>query len=213
MSHSSSSICELCAEFAGLLSPSARILFDTPRFVVVPTLGPLHADHLLVCTRSHLTGLHEFSDDDLREYGGLLRSLLSSMRGDAAQAICFENGTQKGSAGGCSITHFHAHIVPTLRQIGLDEIVPISSWIRAETLEECARIARLMGSYFFVANDDGTFSLAPRAGLPSQHIRRIVAAVNGVSQWDWRTLDRPREWRTERLRFDDLHRAALELTA
>jgi len=188
--------CDLCTEFASRrYGGESRVLAQTDAFVVVPTRGPLHVHHLLLCTRRHASGLHGMTPEEIAECNGLLERLEGRFDDlGAANLLLFENGTAPGSAGGCSVTHFHMHLVPLKNPLQLGEVGPVEHWYETESLAEAAEIAKVLRDYLLVRLPGEVFRLAPRAPLPSQHMRRVVARKNGVDSWDWRvtdSMDRP----------------------
>jgi hypothetical protein len=134
--------------------------------------------------------LHEIS-----ECSGLLERLEGLFNDlGAANLLLFENGTTPGSDGGCSVTHFHMHLVPLKNPLDLREVGSVEHWYDAESLIVAARIAKDLGDYLLVRRPGEEFRLASRAPFVSQHMRRLVARKNDVEDWDWRTtdgLDRP----------------------
>jgi diadenosine tetraphosphate (Ap4A) HIT family hydrolase len=183
--------CELCTEFAPRGNGrEGRILAETDTFVVVPTRGPLHIHHLLLCTRRHATGLHNLTSGEIAECVSVLERL-DGLYGDlgAANLLLFENGTARGSDGGCSVTHFHMHLVPLNSPLDLGEVGAVEHWHEAESLAAAAQIAKDLGNYLLVQRPGEVFRLASRVQFASQHMRRVVARKNGVELWDWRVTD------------------------
>lgn len=188
--------CEFCRELSNVV-PSAkeldRVLFHTNMFTIVPSVGPLHDHHLLICSNRHARGLHELYLSEVAELKLLFQSLekvFCQLHG--TNFVAFENGTGPDDAPGCSIVHYHMHVVPVARSVSMNDIR--ERFLSFSQLDEAARHACVLKSYLFVKSPKYPFQMAERAGLPSQHMRRAIASINGCPEWDWRRTGMPFDW-------------------
>jgi len=97
----------------------------------------------------------------------------------------------------CSIEHYHLHVIPVARRVTMADIGQAKASV--PSISEAAQYARILRNYILVKAPGHSFELASRQGLASQHVRRIVAALNGYSEWDWRRVERPSDWAQKRV--------------
>ncbi|MEA2841589.1 MAG: adenylyltransferase [Methylobacteriaceae bacterium] len=189
--------CEICALHAG---PGMRpVLYVDDLFFIVPSLGPLHPHHLLICSRQHRTGLHQMTDSELLGLGIICESLGRVFSRIHSQTfLMFENGTSESGKGGCSISHYHMHVVPMARHFESARDPVAFRALPVQSLTEARTMALKYGDYIYLKRPGRTGTIASRAGLPSQYMRKIVAELNDVGEWDWRKSPAPSDWREER---------------
>jgi diadenosine tetraphosphate (Ap4A) HIT family hydrolase len=188
--------CEFCAEFSDgkqIGAYQARVLFETRNLVVIPSLGPVHPEHLLICTREHRTALYELTDQEFSEVGNILGMFERNFSARRLNFIAFENGTKRGTAGGCSIIHYHLHVVPLSSQFDETtfrnfESMSCGDFVLARSAAES------FGSYIMIKLQNRPFLVMRREGLPSQFMRRLVATSNGRRDWDWRLSNQQPDW-------------------
>lgn len=179
---------------SGLSQPTRPIILDDTFFRIVPTLGPLHAHHLLVCSRRDRSGVHQMHAAELLR----LQSILASVervysRIHGKNFVMFENGTRGTGLSGCSIRHFHFHVVPTARTFN-ERPNSGGGFHIVESLPAAQRRATLLGDYQLMKIPDGPFLIRSRGELPSQYLRRRVAELNGITEWDWRKFKKTVDW-------------------
>ncbi len=190
--------CEFCCEFAGdarYARGTERILFKTTHLAVVPSLGPLHRDHVLICTLQHRTNLPALSLREFAEFRIVLQqvqTLFGNLYGD--QYVIFENGSLPGSEGGCSITHFHTHVIPLARPFDQKLLPNDRQYVPCADVDKVREQARITGNYLMVKLPNNAFLLASRSDLPSQFMRKVVASLNNRPEWDWRVTDLNPDW-------------------
>lgn len=199
MTESSCAFCEELATgqlrdtlLASFGAPSfARVVLTSPHGIVVPSLGPLTADHCLVVSQRHAAGLRDVGP---REREGLLefakdvghRLALTS----GGRWLVFENDTAAQEAAPDCVRHVHIHVL-TIPQPAAEallarairdaeessELVVESPW------EAIARRPDAAYSYWAAA---GSVPAARIGGVPRQWMRRVVAEVLGLRHWNWR---------------------------
>jgi diadenosine tetraphosphate (Ap4A) HIT family hydrolase len=204
--------CCFCAEFAGeatdfhRLYPdlAGRMVLETERFVVLPSLGQLAQGHLLIVPRLHATSFGELDEAARREVEKLYSDLRALMGRQFSPPVCFEHGSSRSAdAGGCGITHAHLHLVPlggrraeTPRPAGAGwrETRPVN-W-----LDEAANLASQGLGYLMWHGPDASPLLDVVSDLPSQYLREHVAGVLGHDRWDWRCAGpQPELWNVLRV--------------
>jgi len=179
-------------------------------FIVAPSRGPLHEHHTLVCSRRSRTGIFDMSDPELRELGHIVAVLERVFeRRHGKRFVAFENGTSGNGHSGCSIRQYHLHIVPLLAVADLASAAG-GAFLAVDGLQAARSVAHELGDYLLLKAPGSPYLMRRRGDEPSQHMRRVVAGLNGVDRWDWRHArdgeDEPVRW----LAFEEL---AVELRA
>ena len=186
--------CRLCQALMdgledGEIRPCNTVLLKTPRFVVVPAIGPLVCGHALVVSRDHYNCLASMPEEGIAEYERIAKvlSLLPQIRGNLLEA---EHGpTGECNAGAC-VAHTHVHLLPSLG--GHHDFLQgrFSVLRRVNTLTD---ICGMTDPYIMVRGirDEAVFYDAESA--PSQAIRRVLCERLGDPAWDWRLAPRYQE--------------------
>lgn len=190
--------CCFCAELAGVetefhdLYPdlSGRIVAQTERFVVLPSLGQLAPGHLLLLPREHVTSFGALNKGARQEAQRLCLHISRMLDERFSTPVCFEHGSSgNGHAGGCGITHAHVHFVPAQnRRVRTPPSVG-SGWRQlacSAWLDEAAALAAQRVSYLLWHPPGELPLLEIASNLQSQYLRRYVAAALGHPRWDWR---------------------------
>ena len=188
--------CELCRELSNGGRPvgkSDRVIFHSKRFAIVPSLGPLHPHHVLLCSRRHVTGLHQMTPAELHELEAIFRAAESAFYHiNGNNFVSFENGGDRGATPACSVLHYHMHMVPTSRPFETRNIGKSFSCFGG--IRDAANAASVLRNYLLVKSPRHPFEVSDRDGLPSQYMRKLVAECNGCIEWDWRRFQRPTSW-------------------
>lgn len=170
------------------------VVYDDGHFRIVPSVGPLHRDHLLICALRSRTGIHQMSDSELERLQRVVDATQRVFRRlHGRKFIMFENGTGAHGEGGCSIREFHIHVVPTPRafqHLGTFE----RGFHAVENLVNARKHARLLGDYQMVWCPEQKPAIRSRRRFPSQYLRRRFAELNGVAEWDWRKVGTAVDW-------------------
>lgn len=194
--------CSLCGELRRtspslhtLLAPAApksRILSETENWVVVPTLGPLTAGHVMLVPRSHHLSVLSCPAPLLRECETLLGECAKKLRRRYGRAVLvFEHGSADDGARTCGacVEHAHLHVLPG------PESFPHAVTSDSDIWETCASLpalsSRLTGAAYLLVGEAAPSRriFARRAGgcVPSQLLRRLYAREAGdEKRWDWR---------------------------
>jgi len=123
----------------------------------------------------------------IREYADLTRMLRSLPLIKDGILEAEHGGTTDDNGGGC-IAHTHVNILPGLGNL-VDLFTPILPLIT--TLQEISEIRAVKEPYIFLCAESKSGSAFLARGLPSQFIRRTLAAHLGLTGWDWRTVPNP----------------------
>lgn len=197
--------CDFCIElgtepgstrFIRLLGHEARrIVFESPNFVVLPSLGPLSAVHLMIVPREHIRAVACLSGQMWSEFAHVHALVRHAVRARTGWCCSFEHGPVVPTRrAGCCVDHAHMHVLgfagdPTVR-------LPREwQWRSLGKLDEIRVQAARGVSYLFVQDDgDAMRLLDVNEALPSQLLRQAIAAeLNLRDLWDWRQSPRPEE--------------------
>src|SRR5260221_4771447 len=107
-------VCCFCSFAAtGVPGPWDEVVYETDRFLVLPTKGSLVPGWLLVAAKRHAIcagALSAAEHDELRECVSVAKDLVASKFGSPT---VFEHGpSEEHTALGCGIDHAHIHVVP-----------------------------------------------------------------------------------------------------
>jgi len=166
-----------------------RVLLETDKFAVIPSLGPLVPGHSLLCPKAHAPSfasldplLHEELDrasDDLsagliRLYGGEIHTFEHGMSAASGRVLC-------------TVAHAHLHVLPLPCDFRLDLD---DAWTTFDGEHET--LLALVGNdeYVLYSTPDGAAWVLPARDriVTPQYMRRLVAAKLGRARdWNWRT--------------------------
>ena len=185
--------CSFCLELSGAdAGPYAdrsgdrlSVSWQTPNWVVMPTLGPLAIGHVLALPRAHFRSYAAaaLARDDA---DSVLSDVVGAVESAFGPTIAFEHGMLRpATSGGCGVDHAHAHVVPVRNDIRLPS-VPGASFRRIRRISDAIALAGSASGYLYVRSTEGEEFAAAVEALPSQTLRRWVADALGVRCWDWR---------------------------
>jgi len=164
-----------------------RILGENAEFIVLPSLGPLVDDHLLIVTKKHVP--------NFRSAGAALRSNLLSATGQLAEkmvlrsgrtALVFENGSQLYRLGCVDHLHFHVLTLPAiiadrvLKRFSTDDLLSTAEMVAAPIRMDCDYVVLKIG----IAQE---WAMMTRPEIDRQLVRRLIAEEQGSpAGWNWR---------------------------
>lgn len=173
----------------GREAPS-RLLWRTTNFAVVPSLGALVQDYLLVIPFSHVTSIRELGVSARQELASTVGQLRACLEDGARRTVIFEHGNPVGAtSGGCGIVHAHLHVVPIKRQVSGPPKKPGISWRKLNGLMPYESLeAATAGDkpYLYFCGQDAESWVAIVDGVESQFFRRWLVAELELGSWDWR---------------------------
>ncbi len=166
----------------------ARFIWRDDDFFLIPSLGPLADNHLLLVTRKHHDALRD-APDDLRI--GMIK-LIATIKQKLANRLqknimIFENGEAlTRSADSSCIAHVHVHFVPLSdaeHQAVLND--PEFPNKTAKSWNEALTAMPADADYMLVQASDETYlHCSPK--IPSQTMRKIIARHVAAKEWNWR---------------------------
>jgi diadenosine tetraphosphate (Ap4A) HIT family hydrolase len=200
--------CTFCAEFrgetegnlyrlyCGLTDAPSRIVARKHDLVALPSIGQMVDGYMLVCSLSHHTSFSSYCADGMRASN--LESFLATVQLRIGEiygqpTVVFEHGPGVLECHfGCGVSHAHLHVVP-----GQVDLMP---WLRRHGMvwRHCASVVDAVTTsaakdgYLLYSDERGTWLHEVNSALPSQYLRRALAAVLGLGEeWDWRRSPHP----------------------
>lgn len=178
--------CPLCDEFSAP-QISNRLIYSGSYFNIIPSMGPLHSGHVLLCPMAHHRSMQTFCIDELKQYYKLFSLICDFYNQESLKFCFFENGTPYGANGGCSIVHSHTHFIPTLDVSAYRSVLANASNKPLTFTDLVSEIRNINYNYVLLGSKSDEFFLIDRTGLPSQQMRRLSADYIGMKAWDWRS--------------------------
>jgi len=168
-----------------------RSILETADCVVVPTLGPILPNWLLVVPYRPAGNFRDWSDATQKDVSGLISEILEGLKISSDRAIWFEHGpSASGSPVGCGIDYAHIHVLvdpPFSFDQFVSSVVSASTldWRRSAAMVAYRSIDR--GSSYFVAGSEHAAVIAEHVEIAgSQFFRRVVAQlVDKPEQWNY----------------------------
>jgi len=202
--------CRLCSDLVheGTVEAWNEPLFESPNFVVLPSLGALVEGWSLLVPKKHFVCMGALPDSVTTEMQEMKQLLCSALKRYYGQVCAFEHGPSREKCRlGCGVDHAHLHVVPVAFDLS-SAVTPFLPedviWTEAG-LDEC-RVAFDRGQdYLYLEQPIGAGRIAMHEGLGSQLFRRAIAARTGaLNQFNWReypqlpnvsaTIDKVRLW-------------------
>ena len=205
---SSSRFCDLCDELAGGRAnafwslydgaPADRTVLRTGTFSVLPSIGQLVEGYLLVVPRAHVRALSQLDGDALAELERLKATLSARLLPLYGAPIFFEHGACTGETPRCGTDHAHMHVVPFGRPVDFaDTLREDFPGTQLSRLSDIRQVAEQWPVYLLYQAQGGPLWVFDAKQMPSQHLRKLVAAECGNGDWDWHNYGRePRLIRT-----------------
>jgi len=155
-------------------------LMETPRFVVIPSLGPLVPGHVMVVSKSHFSSLASMGSEAILEYEGLAARLRTAPFLADRLPLEAEHGSTGGDKAGACVIHTHVHWMPGMGRFWNEFAQKLSQ--RAET--DLFELRDREVPYIFARA--GTEHAIFRAeGLRSQTVRKILCELMDRDDSDW----------------------------
>lgn len=169
--------CRLQLQPASERAPADTVLFESPNFLVVPTVGPFAAGHVLVISRRHYTSFAALPLELRHEYETLVRTVSILVDADILE---FEHGSgpANGPSGSC-IDHLHVHVMPQCASAvgSIDGLLPT-------LIVDFADLSECDVPYIWL-RANGESRLFDAGGVPSQYGRKCIWEWFGRDDWDW----------------------------
>lgn len=172
--------------------PWNRIIYETPNFVLVPSVGGFIKGWVLVISKRHVTSMGALSLAESIELKELVNEVRDQIRECYGSAIVFEHGPScEGTTFGCGIDHGHFHIVPFEKRV-----IPLinkyleksPNWELLQDISDLKYFYKNDLSYLYLReNNDNNSYVSCLPSIPSQLIRRVLATDHDLSPfYDYR---------------------------
>lgn len=189
--------CRFCTKLAmGCTEQEAgpwdRVLFQSPNFVALPTLGAITEGWVLLVSKKHYLCMGALCDDLFSELD-VFRKFVSHVLQDCYGAIgVFEHGPARPKqAVGCGVDHAHLHMLPTACNLisGVQEVFPDPlQWRAVKGIHDVAAFYSAGLPYLYVEQPLGEAYATTHSNFQSQLFRRVIASSIGrAERYDWRT--------------------------
>jgi diadenosine tetraphosphate (Ap4A) HIT family hydrolase len=169
-------------------------VLESDLFAAWVSKGALVEGHLLVLPKTHALNLRGMGPVARSKLPAFLASVVTRVEASYGPVCMFEHGpTRYGSSAGCSIDHAHMHVLPWAGSL----IEAAQANYRHFEWRPVASFDEVLNEpptdpYLFVRNGDGEMALATHPDIPSQALRRTIAAGLGrEEEWDWKRHPRP----------------------
>jgi hypothetical protein len=158
-----------------------ELLFTTPRFGVLSSIGPLSLGHVMIVSKHHWPNLASMGVDAIDEYEELVQTFRRLPPYSDGQLLEAESGSTDVRSSGACVVHTHVHWLP-----GFAEAVDIFDGMLPPIpgVHSLHDVGPEHGAYLFMRNSSETRILEARS-LPSQAIRRALFEQIGRDDWDW----------------------------
>jgi diadenosine tetraphosphate (Ap4A) HIT family hydrolase len=186
-------ICEsLTAKTRGTPELHNHVLFESPNFVVIPSLGALVEGWTLLVPKRHALCFGAVNAMYDQEWQTLLHTVIQHTACCWGRVVVFEHGPAvPNTSVGCGVDHAHLHIVPTSADLilGASQVLSQSISWRPSFSPGDLRTAHGKGmSYLFVEQVGEQRAIVTADKFPSQVFRRLIANHIGTpSLFDWRS--------------------------
>jgi diadenosine tetraphosphate (Ap4A) HIT family hydrolase len=210
-------ICTFCAEMLGLLkntnygrltgqSAQSRIVWQDAEFALMPSLGPIVEDHMLVIPAYHTLSFANLSDHFLKVAQSLIANVNLFFTQQQRKTLVFEHGAviltgsdyekrvKRAMCGACT-DHAHMHIVPGISAEAviskIEQLHIHKSRVELNGLCELRQNVDAEAPYILIGgSDEKLWSLLSMEHVHTQFMRRLLASLVGLTEWDWREFPR-----------------------
>lgn len=206
--------CAFCSEISGELQRSnyckisndfsaGRVLWRGKLLTVLPSLGPVFEDHLLLIPNEHILSFAQSSTPLLKSAQSILLKIQDYfLEKGQRRPLVFEHGArclsgtqyeerlQRIRSGACT-DHAHIHIVPSVPAGPIcQQLMQLPSFIRCINLPSLLDLpgATHDNHVYIITTDDisSHWKLFLFEILPSQLMRQFLFSATGAVEWDWR---------------------------
>ena len=169
-----------------------RIVMQDPNWITVIDISPLALGHMLLLPRGHVTSLAQLSPSLFKSFLEYKRLAVSMAQQQFGNLICWEHGVGEGQEGGCGVTHAHLHILPQSQAV----VKKLNEWLYqhlpdVNAIRDANSLCDIVSpcdSYLYWEIRAKAPAVSLINNLPSQFMRKLVAEISGVAQWDWKDL-------------------------
>jgi diadenosine tetraphosphate (Ap4A) HIT family hydrolase len=175
----------------------SRIIYQDDTFVVVPTIGQLFKNSLLVFPREHIELLSELNLTERIHLNNLFQRIKKSLL-NLGSIVAFEHGAKCYTNGGCGIYHAHLHIVPLPEETSLFDFFK-HEYTRCTDIVNGLEEMSNVPEYLMAINPDNKCAILDITNFakdyPSQFFRReLMNHFKLEKSWNWKDYCFPEEW-------------------
>jgi diadenosine tetraphosphate (Ap4A) HIT family hydrolase len=162
-------------------------LHETPRFVIMPCIGPLVPGHVLIVGKEHYLSLASMGREAIAEYEELVRVAAQRPPFSTQGILEAEHGSTAAERAGACVVHAHIHLMPGLQKHSgmFDGGLKL---IKAGTC--LLELASITSPYIFVRGNLRRWCVYEASCLHSQMIRRTLCEVLGRDDINWKQSPR-----------------------
>jgi ATP adenylyltransferase len=179
-------MCELCFAVKNCRESNSllfnTLLYESKNFVIIPSIGPLFEDQIMIVSKYHFTALLSMDVDCIEE----LEILIDFLTFKYPEGMLFyEHGSFNQQKGGSCIEHTHIHVIPKIQHLFkiLDGILPFNDELIS--LEDLENIIPIDFPYVLNITSDKKIRLYEAYNSHSQMMRKAICNALGRSDWDW----------------------------
>ena len=195
---STQALCSLCDEMSGgMPAPfrsasglTHRIIKATPSFVVLPSISPLVAGHVMIIPKDHSSGMLSAAATR-KQFLSVLDLVFTAVSASYGLSCVFEHGIGIGMTGGCGIDHAHVHVLPlSLSRIAVVHEALARDFDRAPriSIDQAFENHDCTSSYLFFGSSPLDVVVHYSEEIPSQYIRHTIAAALNQPCRHWREM-------------------------
>src|SRR5215472_14709469 len=179
------SVCALCVAVADAMRHQEpflynRKLLETSRFVVLPSVGPLAAGHVMVVSKVHCESLASMGPDAIQEYDSVAARLRTAPFLQDGGPLEAEHGSSSDDKAGACVIHTHVHWLPSMGRFLEEFRRRLPRRPESSLLEVCHK-----GGPYLFARAGEERAIFQAHGLRSQTIRRILCEILDRDDTDW----------------------------
>lgn len=166
-----------------------------------PDLGMLMPGHLLAVTKEHRTSFAQLDKPKLRNVNEKLSIYESALGERFGRYFRLEHGSDNliSNGSGACIEHAHIHLVPADEDVG-EHIQEQLQWEQLSAYED---LIEFKGTPYIYLGRLAMHYAVPDPRLSGQWVRKEIARVRELDQWDWGIVDAKAELNETLTRIED----------
>lgn len=210
-------VCTFCAELLGFSrntnygkltddTRESRIIWRNREFALMPSLGPLVEGHLLLIPTHHALSFANLSPEALAKARSLIAEVERFFTSHCPDVVVFEHGAviltdsdherrvKRAMCGACT-DHAHIHIVPAISARSvisrMEELSIHMQKVELDDLDRLREVVNVQLPYIVVGGSQmDRWMVFLLEYVPTQFMRRTVASIVGLTEWEWREFPR-----------------------
>jgi diadenosine tetraphosphate (Ap4A) HIT family hydrolase len=164
-------------------SPFDEVVAEAEAGILLPALGMMVEGYFLAVTREHCLSLAHSSPQLIERMYQWVDFLTEVLSPEFGNYLVVEHGSCSGSSSGACIDHAHLHLVPIADALGPILLADSKmSWLE---IKDLGSIAGPHPRGYVSLQLDGRLWISENPSIPSQWLRRRIAALLGQEVWDW----------------------------